>query len=374
MSKSSSQKNYSNLRAMLGIMRASLRSSLRNPASIIFGLIFPLIFIVVFGYIGGGSGEIKVAVDKNTDQESPIYQALTKIGSIKLNTDLEEKDINEGLSKGKLDGLINIKKEDPAAPGMPPKYQTELTTTNASPQSGQVLTSIVSGITDKVNLSAVPNRVLMATLTTQERAGRKLNNIDFILPGQLGFSLLTAGIFATAFVLLTLKQTLVIKRFFTTPINRLAIIIGEGLSRLIFAVMQGGVLVLVGHFAFGYTLIYGLWTFLAIMALSALGLTVFLGFGFIISSVAKDERTVPPMAQLVTLPQFLLAGTFFPIETFPTWLQPISRVLPLTYFNDAVRKVAFEGVGLSGILPEVGALLIWGVIVYTVAVLVFKWD
>ncbi len=194
------------------------------------------------------------------------------------------------------------------------------------------------------------------------------------MPGQLGFSLLTAGVFATAFVFLTLKQTLVIKRFFTTPVSRLSIIMGEGIARLLFALIQGGIIVLVGHYAFHYTLIYGVVTFTEIMVLAAVALIVFLGFGFIISSVAKDERTVPPLAQLVTLPQFLLAGTFFPIESFPSWLQPISKVLPLTFFNDAVRKVAFEGSTLPAVAPQIGYLALWGIGVYIVAVRLFKWE
>jgi ABC-2 type transport system permease protein len=83
---------------------------------------------------------------------------------------------------------------------------------------------------------------------------------------------------------------------------------------------------------------------------------------------------IPPVANIVTLPQFLLAGTFFSIDVFPAWLQPICRVLPLTHFNDAMRKIAFEGAHLGNCLPEIGVLVLWGVVVYAVAVKVFKWE
>src|SRR5258708_24888997 len=47
------------------------------------------------------------------------------------------------------------------------------------------------------------------------------------------------------------------------------------------------------------------------LLLSFLGLFVFMGFGFIVSSVAPNETVIPVLANIITLPQFLLAGTFF---------------------------------------------------------------
>ncbi len=82
--------------------------------------------------------------------------------------------------------------------------------------------------------------------------------------------------------------------------------------------MASVVIILAGHFFFHFTLINGFLTFLEMMALSFLGLVVFMGFGFIISSVSKNESSIPPFANIFTLPQFLLGGTFFPnFDLFP---------------------------------------------------------
>jgi ABC-2 type transport system permease protein len=111
-----------------------------------------------------------------------------------------------------------------------------------------------------------------------------------------------------------------------------------------------------------------------IMLLSFLSLILFMGFGFIVSSVAKNESTIPPFANLITLPQFLLAGTFFSIEAFPSWLQPICKIMPLTHFNIAMRNIAFEGASLASCWKEFGVLGIWTVVVYIVAFKTFKWE
>jgi ABC-2 type transport system permease protein len=134
------------------------------------------------------------------------------------------------------------------------------------------------------------------------------------------------------------------------------------------------VIILVGYFLFGFTLVNGVSTLLAMLLLSFLGLIVFMGFGFIVSGIAKSESTIPPLANIITLPQFLISGTFFSIDAFPKWLQPISRILPLTHLNTAMRAVAFEGESLWGVRTEIGVILLWGVVVYAAAIKIFKWE
>jgi ABC-2 type transport system permease protein len=255
-----------------------------------------------------------------------------------------------------------------------PSYEVNVTTSTAAPQDGALFKSIVSGITDKVNLGAARIENPAVKLNTDEVSGRKFKTIDFILPGQLGFSLLSTGVFATAFVFFNLRQTLVLKRFFVTPIKKVNIIVAEGLSRLCFAIIQATLIILVGHFFFGFTLVHGFTTLLSMLVLSALGLIVFMGFGFVVSGTAKSENSIPPIANLVTLPQFLLAGTFFAVEAFPKWLQPVSKVLPLTYLNNAMRKVAFEGASLLSVSREIGILIVWGIVIYAASTKFFKWE
>ena len=74
------------------------------------------------------------------------------------------------------------------------------------------------------------------------------------------------------------------------------------------------------------------------------------------------------------MPQFLLSGTFFAITAFPAWLQTISKILPLTYLNDAMREVAFEGAGLGGVTHQLLILAAWFIGIYAVAVKTFKWE
>jgi ABC-2 type transport system permease protein len=115
-------------------------------------------------------------------------------------------------------------------------------------------------------------------------------------------------------------------------------------------------------------------TFLEMMFLSIFLLMILMGIGLIFSSVVKSDASIPLMIQLFSLPQIMLAGTFFPIEVFPTWLQACCKILPLTHFNIAMRKLSFEGANLIDCWKELSALGIWLAIVYVVVWKVFRWE
>ncbi|MFM1971139.1 MAG: hypothetical protein RL731_961, partial [Bacteroidota bacterium] len=244
------------------------------------------------------------------------------------------------------------------------------------PQSIQLLQSVLNGVIAGMNQKYFAGNQTIARVdaTISQIPGRAYKTIDFILPGQLGFSLLSSGVFGVAFLFFNLRQQLVLKRFYATPIKRAYIVLGEALSRVLFQLLTAVIVIGVGHFAFGFTLVHGLTTFLTIMLLSFIALVLFMGFGFIVSGLAKNESTIPPFANLFTLPQFLLAGTFFAVEAFPTWLQPICNALPLTHFNNAMRNIAFEGASLAACSKELLILGLWIVGVYGVAFKTFKWD
>lgn len=367
---------YSQIRAMLAITKASLLGQFRSPSAVLFSFAFPFIFILVFGFIGnnGGVPVYKIAIDKNCDTANSLFDSLKASNRVKIVRFENEKELRSSLIKGKITGIFNIKKNSTEIPA----YTYSITTTTASNDKWPQFMPVVNNIVNKISNEKYVNRPNYAVpdfnYERDVEVIREYKTIDFILPGQLGFSLLSSGVFGVAFMFFNLRNTLVLKRFFATPISRTHIILGEGLARVIFQMMTAIVIIVAGKFLFGFTLINGLETLLEMLVLSFIGLVVFMGLGFIVSGLATSDSSIPPFANLLTLPQFLLGGTFFTIDAFPKWLQPISRALPLTHLNTAMRAVAFEGQNLWEVKNEIGILLIWGVVIYVVAVKVFKWE
>lgn len=358
---------------MLAITKASLRAIFRSPSAVIFGFAFPLIFILVFGFIGGGGITVRIALKNLSDTNNILMRTgLLKNPSVRLIKYQTEEEAKKELSKGNIAAIIEI---DSTLSVNGYQYSFKTTTSSASMDKFPILQSQLGSVIRIADERIFPNRPTIAKIERQpDVPGRQYKTIDFILPGQLGFSLLSAGVFGVAFMFFSLRNTLVLKRFFATPIKRSYIVLGEGLSRVLFQLLTAIVIISIGYFAFGFTLVHGFETFLEMMVLSFIGLLVFMGFGFIVSGLATSDSTIPPFANLITLPQFLLAGTFFPIDRFPNWLQVIAKVLPLTHLNTAMRSVAFEGTNLWDVKTEIAILLLWGIAAYALAIRVFKWE
>lgn len=363
---------YSQWTALLAMAKASLKAILRSPSAVVFSLGFPLVILLVFGFIGDSTVSVKVGVDSATDTHSYLFQQLKQEKSVKLVSDMSPAEMKEELTKGHITAIIRIK-DLPALAGAP-SNEVQVYTSTAAVEKIGLFNAILNGVIRNADAKYYTHSSVAKIEPQITLPGRRYTTIDFILPGLLSFSLLSAAVFSTAFLFFGLRQTLVLKRFFATPIRRLHIVLGESLARLVFQISGAILIIAIGYFFFGFTLVNGWSTVIEMLLLTALGVVVFMGFGFVVSGLANSESTIPLFANIITLPQFLLAGTFVSVDVFPRWLQIICRIMPLTYLNDAFRKVAFEGLHLWNLGLELGVIGLWGVIVYAIAVKVFRWE
>lgn len=344
---------YSQWAAFKALTIASLRSLIKSPSSVVFTIAFPLVFILGFGFLGSGTQSV-MTLGIPSEHQGDFYQKIEQDPLIKT-IQLDQQEIDSFLMHEIIDAAL-----------FPDDTQPYKLILSSNPDNKQVLAERI--------LAHYIQPELQQSLKIENRNISTRNKIDFILTGQLGFALLAASIFGVAFVFFGLRQELVLKRFFATPIKRWNILLAEGTARMIFQLVGALFLILVGIYFFDFTVSEGWWSVVKLLLLSAIGVLVFMSFGFIISGLAKSTSAVPPLANMVVLPQFILAGTLFPVHTFPVWLQWIANVLPLTHLNEAFRKVALEGAGFWEIKIEMLILVVWGIVAYAFAAFLFKWE
>lgn len=344
---------------MLALIKASLKSTMKSPSSIAFTIAFPLVFIFGFDFLGDRQvSKIPVIIDSSVTEDWSKALKQSEILEVKEAHDFD--DLATAMVKGEVMAVIKARDvHDQIAIQKSPKLEQEIH------QIVLVLNNIY-----------LENQGVEQSLMIIEEESNltSYNQVDFILPGQLGFSLLAASIFGTAFVFFNLRSELVLKRLFASPIKRQYILLAEATSRMIFQVLGALMIIIIGYYFLGFHLSNGWWTVFQMLIISALALVVFMSFGFMISGVAKNSALIPPLSNVLVLPQFILADTFIPIEQFPQWLESISKLLPLTNVNIALRKIAFEGLGFWNVKAELGIVLLWGIIGYAVAVKFFKWE
>ncbi len=364
---------YSQVKALMAITKASFKAILKNPGAIFFSLMFPLIFIFIFGSFGdGGMPTHKVAFSSESDTTNPVYTFINSNAFFAVKKYADTLKRNADFTKGRLAAIITVEKK---LNNNVPNYSVLIKGTSASTADVMQMMPLLENFKARFEKQYRKDSTdLISINTSEQKLEREYKSIDFVLPGQIGFSMLFATLFGIAFTFYNLREQLVLKRFYASPVNKLNILFGIGISRLAFQLLNVIVLVAIGHFWLKFSLAHGFLTFLEMMVLSILLLIVLMGVGLIFSSIVKNDTIIPLYINLFGFPQMLLSGTFFSVEVFPKWLQGVCQIFPLYHFNTAIRRISFEGAHLTDCLPQIGVLCLWIAVVYFLVYKYFKWE
>ena len=166
---------------------------------------------------------------------------------------------------------------------------------------------------------------------------------------------------------------------FMAPVSRLTHLLGvssfAGVYSLLRCFIVFGVLVLFTQVhASGFALLQCLVVFLV----ASLG---FMGLGLVCAVFPVMSTENGAQATNIIQAVFLLiSGVYYPISVLPAWIQPISYISPATYALSACRRILGvdnqgstiqAGVGLGGVLPELGILLLFGLVTIPLGLWVF---
>jgi lipooligosaccharide transport system permease protein len=90
-------------------------------------------------------------------------------------------------------------------------------------------------------------------------------------------------------------------------------------------------------------------------------------FGISIAGFAKSFENFNYVVSAVLTPLFLVAGTFFPIDTLPQWAQVLANLNPLYQCVELVRGAVF-GFGSWVDLVRLGVLVAFGLVMWRIAI------
>jgi ABC-2 type transport system permease protein len=214
------------------------------------------------------------------------------------------------------------------------------------------------------------------------RAG--LDYQTFMYPGIIGMAVLFSSIFSGMSIIWD-REFGFLKEVLVAPIDRSAVAVGKTLGGATQASFQGLILLLLAPFV-GVKL-----TPLAVVEL--IGLIFCMSFALAGVGVAVAARMRSMMGfqfvlNFLVQPAFFLSGALFPVTGLPGWMTALTRVDPLSYGVDPIRRVVLGTSGVPGpvldrlsmtlggqVVPialEVAILLGVGLVLMAIAVLSFR--
>ncbi|NBX86803.1 MAG: hypothetical protein EBQ80_06210 [Proteobacteria bacterium] len=142
-----------------------------------------------------------------------------------------------------------------------------------------------------------------------------------------------------------------------TPITLPQILLGEQLLALMKALTLTLLFWPVGVY---FNLVANFQDFLFILIPLSIMILCLCSFGYLLCSLAKNEYDFDPLWPLLSTPMMLTSGIFYPVSTFPEWVQHVVWISPLYHGVEIIRPV------LQGIYD-------WPVIVGHSLVLMAMW-
>jgi ABC-2 type transport system permease protein len=130
-----------------------------------------------------------------------------------------------------------------------------------------------------------------------------------------------------------------------------------------------GILMLVAAAALGAT--FALDGLLPALVIIAIIVAAYLPFGILAAAMFLAFRTSGPLVKAVLAASALLGGVYYPTNVIPSWIQTLSEWVPLTYGLRAVRQTLLEGFPVRAVLPDVGVLLAFSVVLFAISGLAF---
>jgi len=193
----------------------------------------------------------------------------------------------------------------------------------------------------------------------------ELESTQFLLPGLIGLLMMITAVLSTALSVVREKERGTMEQLRVAPLRTFELILGKTFPYL--GVSLLGTLIVLGtaRLLFGVEIRGPYLDLLVVVLIYLFGA---LGFGLLISTIANNQ-TFAFQVGLITslLPALLLSGFVFQIRIMPGWLQAITYLVPNRYFLVVLRGIILKGEGLATYWPQVGALVIYGLVVTALA-------
>lgn len=325
-------------RIMINLV-AQIKMFFRSPGSVFWTVAFPVLLILLFGAIFSGTGSSKYNLYVQDQDGTPISQefvaALNDTGVFIIKEVGPEVDADEYIKENSIASFLTIPQGFNASFLPQPERQSStliLRIDNSSASAGTVA-QILNSVSQSINLQLANGSVVVSTSILGISNTAQFNFIDFFLPGVIGLTAMTSTVNWMVGLQTRYRQNGIFKKLSTTPITQMEWLISLILWQIATVFMSVAIIMVVGTLAFDVHLTLDAISIAIIILTSAM----FSALGLIIARFVKDEETAGAAAGAITFPMMFLAGSFFPLESMPSYLATIAKAMPLTYVNNGLR-------------------------------------
>ncbi|MGH2841673.1 MAG: ABC transporter permease [Solirubrobacteraceae bacterium] len=196
-------------------------------------------------------------------------------------------------------------------------------------------------------------------------------DLDIIVPGIAGMSIMTTTFVALAMNMVFLREQGVLKRLRGTPLPSGAYLGGLAGHAVTNTAIQLSIVIGAGALVFdvGLPREWG-----ALVIFTAAGVVCFAALGVALSHAIPNFDSAPAYVNAIFLPVIVISGVFYDADTAPAFLRDIAQALPLTHLIDGLSAAMVSGASFADHLSDLAIVVIWAAAGAVLAVRGFSWE
>ncbi|MFQ6012026.1 MAG: ABC transporter permease [Thermoplasmata archaeon] len=347
---------------------------LRSPTATFFTLAFPILLILVFGAVFTGSEELEVTLHvqdrDDTATSRGLLTSLNETGFLSLVRVSPAEDLEAYVLEQDVVAALEIpagfEAQVLAALGGSPVQPQVVLYGDPSNSAFQAAQGAVFGAVTGFNFVLAETQPIVG-VGLRSVARETLTFIDFLIPGIIGITILTP-LFATASLSAEYRERHYFKLLATTPLGKGEWLLSRTLWLLLLIFVSVAFMLLTARLVFGSAFAFTP----TAAALVVSGTVLFTSLGLAIGNYVHEMEAANAVANVVYFPMMFLSGTFWPIEIMPDFIQPVARLLPLSFVNDGLRDTLIFA-NTAGALGNLAIVAGLAVVIFLIAALSMSW-
>ena len=345
----------------------------RRTMLILFGM--PLIMMLLFGFAISTDVKDVRLVAVTTPADHLTQRMLTRLDAseyfILTHTVQTTAEAEQLIRNGQADIAIVF---SPRFADRLPKSQGQVqlildgADPNQASMQGAYATQILqAGMAEATSAAHVPQSTEIITRLLYNPQMKSAYNF---VPGIMGLLLLLICAMMTSVSIVREKERGTMEVLLVSPIRPLLILIAKAVPYFLLSIIILLFILGISNFVLKVPVSGNL---LAILTLCLLYIFLALCLGLLISVVAKTQlQALLISGMLMLMPNLLLSGMIYPIESMPLPLQWFSAIIPARWFIAAIRKLMVMGVGLQMVGRELLILTAMSLLILGIALKKFK--
>ena len=343
---------------ILAIAKKVMKELLRDKRTLAMMFVAPVFIMWLMNLMFSASTAVNIKL-ATQDLPTSLVTKMDNLDHVSVQTYNDIYQAKKDLADEKVDAVVSYKNGE---------YQVDYANTDASKTSmtRQVLRTSIAGEGSNQLMAHIKQALPQLNLEAKAPEIKESyqygdENTSFftsMIPVLIGFVVFFFVFLISGMALLKERTSGTLERLLATPVKRSEIVYGYMLSYGLIAILQTAVVVLAAIWLLDVEVVGNLFNVIIVNVVLAL---VALAFGILLSTLAKSEFQMMQFIPLVIMPQLFFSG-IIPLSSMGDWAQTVGKFLPLTYSGDAMSQIILYGRGIGDVLPNIGVLLIFLVI------------